>query len=247
VSRRTLAPLAAVLGLVLAGSAAGGAAQHTPTLAEAAGSDAAPPVDPSLIAVRLTRAEAALSDAAQSWDAANRSGMLGSLKAARSQATRALNAARYLVKTVPPTPVGDDGFADGGAPVGIAYAGPEDTLFSVLVLEHDVAATTIGLLTAKDAKTASIRTTWVSAVVSSYGARNKAIEFIHSRKANAPTFATLMPGLLPMFRDELQQINGRLTMNKFGPKLRASLKTAVAQVKKARKLVNTYWPPIPGD
>ncbi len=241
-SRATLAPLAAVLGLVLAASAAGGATQNTPPVAEAAGGDAVPG-DPSIVAIRIARAEAALGQAGVAEDANDRAGMLAAVKAARLNAARALNAARYLVKTAPPTPVGD-GLADG-APVGIAYGGPEATLFSVLILQHDVAATAIGLMTAKGAKTATLRKAWASAVLDSFAQRNKTIAFIHARKANAPTFATLMPGLLTMFKDELKEINGRLKMNKFGPNLRASLANGATRVKNSRTLVKKYWPPTP--
>jgi hypothetical protein len=56
-----------------------------------------------------------------------------------------------------------------------------------------------------------------------------------------------MPGVVPQVNDELKEINGRLKMTGFTGSLRTSLLRARTRATKSRKLVNTYWPPVPAD
>jgi hypothetical protein len=244
-SLRTLALLAVALGLILAAPAAGGAAQNSVPPAEAAG-DGAPQVIPSIVNTRIARAHAALQRASSYMDGKQVTKVAAALNVARANGTYAWNAAKYVIKTTPPTPAGDvvpDGTGAGGA----LYAGPEDTAFAVLSLQHDVVSTVVGLMTQANAKSPSLRRSWLNAIVSSQATRNAAVAFIHSRKPPGPTWVTVMPNVVPLVNDELKDLNGRMKMTGFTGTLHRSLVKARKRAIKTRTLVNKYWPPAPAD
>ena len=152
--------------------------------------------------------------------------------------------------------------AAGGAVAG-AVASPEDTAFAVLSLQHRMATLATGLIdTAHSTLLSSLSTTLFTAL----NGRDQAIAYIHSIDTPAPAAAadgmvaaaagtaptgsawgTVMPGLIPLIDDELQQVNGTLA----DPTLRAGtrhiLQDALAQDTKAESTVNQFWPPLPAD
>jgi hypothetical protein len=243
-SLRTLAPLAVALGLIVAAPAAGGAVQNGGPPVEAAG-DGAAPLIPSIVNTRIVRAQAALRRASRHADRRQPAKLVGALNSARAQARYAWNAANYVIRTTPPSPAGD-ALPDGTEAAAGAYAGREDTAFAALSLQHDVVATTVGLMTQVDAKTKALRTSLINAISSSQAVRNRAVAFIHTRKLPG-TFPTVMPNLVPLANDEVRELNGRMKMTGFAGTLRKSLLKSRLRAVKTRKLVNKYWPPAPAD
>jgi hypothetical protein len=243
-SLRTLAPLAVVLGLIVAAPAAGGAARSAAPPAEAAG-DAPAALIPSIVNTRIVRAQAALRRARAYSDSAQTTKAVAALNVATAQAGFAWNAAAYVIRTTPPT-AGDDAVPDGDAAAGAAYAGREDTAFAALSVQHDVVATTVGLLTQAGGKNTALRKSWVNAISSSQAVRNRAVAFIHTRKLPG-TFPTVMPGLVPLANDEVKELNGRIKLTGFTGTLRKSLLASRVRAVKTRTLVNRYWPPVPAD
>jgi hypothetical protein len=255
-SLRTLAPLVVALGLIVAAPAAGGSGQNTGPPAEAAGTPP-PPVIPSIVNTRIVRAQAALVRAAKYTDANQLPQAVTALNSASANAVYAWNAAKYVIRSTPPP--ADDALPDGDEATG-AYAGPEDTAFAALSVQHDVIDTTVGLLTQANAKNVAVRKSWVNAIAKSQAARNAAIAYIH-KLAPPPTddgvgadgpdagalWPTVMPGLVPLANDEIKQLNGRMKMTGFTGTLRKSLLASRTRSVKTRTLVNRYWPPVPAD
>jgi hypothetical protein len=235
--RQTLVPLTAALGLV----AAVPATAATPPATATGG--AASALTPSIVATHIARAEAALARAARFADQGQTSRVPTELKAARVQASSAWNAARYVIKTSPPTAAGA-ALPDGTGAGGPVYAGREDTAFAALGLYHDIIATTVGLATQLGAKSNALRTSWVDALAAAQAGRTAAVRYIHGLKAQG-TFPTVMPGLVPLVNDEIKQLNGRMKLTGFTGTLRRSLLRARTRNTATRKLVNTYWPPVP--
>jgi hypothetical protein len=150
--------------------------------------------------------------------------------------------------------------ASGGAVAG-AVASPEDTAFAVLSLQHRMATLATGLIdTAHSTLLSSLSTTLFTAL----NGRDQAIAYIHSIDTPAPaaaaggTVATaagtaptgsawgaVMPGLVPLIDDELQQVNGTLADTTLRPGTRHVLLDALAQDTKAESAVNQFWPPLP--
>jgi hypothetical protein len=240
---RTLALLAVALGLIVAAPAAGGPPHSTGPSAHAAGSGAAP-IIPSLVNTRIVRAQAALRRAAAYADSNQPAKVVAALNTSRAQARFAWNAAAYVIKTSPPSVVGD-ALPDGTEGAG-GYAGREDTAFAALSLQHDVVEATVGLLTQKGAKSKALRTSWINAISSSQAVRNSAVAFIHKR-TKPGTFPSVMRNLIPLANDELKELNGRMKMTGFTKPLRTSLLRSRTRALKTRTLVNRYWPPVPAD
>jgi hypothetical protein len=233
-SLRTLIPLALVLGLVLAAPGAGGSAPE----AHASGTGA-PPVAPSLVNFRIVRVEATLQRARDYGNAntAQLSKAASALAVARAQTTSAFNSAKYLIKTMPPTPAGD------ALDDAVVYGGPEDAAFAVLSLQHDL-ITAAGEMIASTTNKA-LRKSWFSAIAAGQAKRAVLVSFIHSHKPANPNWATVMPGLVPQLNDEVKLINGKLVATKAKGKLRKAMVAVRKQATKTRANVNKYWPPAP--
>ena len=63
----------------------------------------------------------------------------------------------------------------------------------------------------------------------------------------AATFDTVMPGLVPQFDDELQQIEAQQDGGAVVPTGKKILNDAELQVTKTERTVNQFWPPLPAD
>jgi hypothetical protein len=241
-SLRTLAVPALALGLVLAALVAG-AAWATVRPAEATGSSAVAPL-PSIVNTRIVRAEATLARMGASADANQLSKVPSRLSNALGQTADAWGAAKYVIRTTPPTPAGD-AVDDGNGGAAGAYAGPEDTAFAVLSLQHELIAATATMINKSAAKTASLRKSWFKTIVSAQNRRNAAIAFIHKRKPADPTWATVMPGLLPQLNDEAKELSGDVATTKANRTLRKSMLAVRKNALKTRGLIKKYWPPVP--
>jgi hypothetical protein len=253
---KLLAPLALAVGLVAAAPASGAPP------ARSAGGDVVALTYPSIVNVRLVQAQKALDRAIYYEGDAQPNKAAASLKVARTNMSKAWLGAKYVIEHAPPPVAGDDGFAyaSGGAPVAGTVAGPEDTAFAVLTLQHQVATTAIGLSdTAKGALLSTVSTTIFAAM----NQRDAAIKYIHALPAPPATddsidagasgaevvasWATVMPNAIPLLDDEIQQINGMQDDRSLSSGARRILNAAELQATKTEKTINQWWPPLPAD
>jgi hypothetical protein len=242
------------LSVVTAATGVGGPPAHT------AGGDVGPLTYPSLVDVRLVRAEAALARAVEYADTAQADKAVVELTTARIQLRKAWIGAKYVVDHAPPPVAGDGSVGRISVAVAPPNAAISDTAFAVLSLQHEVAATSVGLIdTAKGTLLSSLSTTIFAAL----NGRDAAIAYIHSiepppvagdgrapaRTSGAPvggTFATVMPNAASQVDDEILQLDGTLAA---GTSLGAArvLRAAELQAVKTQKTINTYWPALPAD
>jgi hypothetical protein len=231
--------------------------------ASTAGDGAGVLVYPPIANVPMVRARKALDRAVDAADDGRPKQAVAALTVVRLQMAKAWTGARYVIEHAPPPPAGDDiiGAVAGDGPVAPSYAGPEDTAFAVLTLQHDVATTAIGELdTARRPVLGALAATANAAVRS----RDAAISYIHQRPAPpatddvaaarpagdtvVPTWATVMPQVVPQLDTELQQIDATRPARSLAPAGRRFLRAAQLQVAKTRQAVATWWPPLPaGD
>jgi glycerol-3-phosphate responsive antiterminator len=273
---KAVLPLALVLGLVTAGTAAastGAAGKHSSRhSARAAGGDV-PPVLPSIVRVNITRGEKALDHANSYVDKDNPAKAIISLKNARRNMYAAWKGAVYVIQTAPPPPADSasvhkasrKAHKSGGAVTGgTVYADPVTTAVAVLGFQHDVATAGIGMTDgAKGTLLGAVNTTIFAAL----DRRDAAIKFIsqlppppaaaarvhaslHAHAAGTPVavdFPTLMPGVVPDISDEIQEIQGELANGAVVPTGKKILRDALVQDLLTTNTINTLWPPVPAD
>jgi hypothetical protein len=263
VSLRLVAPLAlaGALGLAAAPTLVSSSPNVAPALADpgpvahASGDSGGAEVYPSLVNAPLVRAEAALERCTTAVDQGRLADAPVELAAVRTNMGKAWSGARFVIRTAPP-PVAGEG-SIGYTPTGGPTASPESTGFAVLNLDHDVIGTSLGLLDGADP---SILGDLRGTIRGAINARTAAIDFIKSiappppapdargsaEASGAPVAAgwdSLMPGLVPMFDDEIQQmsaINSDPTTEQF-------LSNWQDKVDADKATVNQTWPPVPGD
>jgi hypothetical protein len=252
-SFKALAAAVVALGLVTVAPAAAGVPAHI------AGGDAGPLLYPSIVNVRLVRTEAALERAVEFVDTAQVDKAVAQLSVARIQLRKAWTGAKYVIDTAPP-PVAADGAvgrSSGGAIPGASpYADQYATGLAVISLQHDVAATSFGLIeSANTALLSSLSTTIFTAL----NGRDAAIAYFHSKDTPAPAstarangtpvvagWGSVMPQAIPLLADELQQING---MQKGTVSLGVGrvLRAGELQDLKTQQTLNRFWPPAPAE
>jgi hypothetical protein len=260
-SLRTMALIALGAALVVAAPAVGtsvSSSQGANPPAQIAGGDVAPPL-PSLVNTRLVRAQSALASATADFDQNQPAQAVVPVGAAVSNVTKAWGAEKYIIKTTPPPPAGDGILPDGGAVGVAAYAGPEDTGFAVLSAQHDIVVTSVGMV---ETTNAALQKSLLSSITSAQAATETAIRYIHSIAPPPPpadagvqpdggavgsTWAIVMPNLVPLLDDEIQEITGRKALNKFPAAVQTALTNAQAKAITAKNLVNQWWPPVPAD
>jgi hypothetical protein len=255
-SFRTMALIALGAALVVVAPAVGtsvSSSQGANPPAQIAGGDVAPPL-PSLVNTRLVRAQSALASATADFDQNQPAQAVVPVGAAVSNVTKAWGAEKYSIKTTPPPPAGDGVLPDGTGGAVTAYAGPEDTGFAVLSAQHDVVVTSVGMV---ETTNAALQKSLLSSITSVQAARLTAIKYIHSiapppaddgvqaDDEGAPTWDTVMPNLVPILDDEIQEITGRKALNKFPAAVQTALTNAQARAITAKNLINQWWPPVP--
>jgi hypothetical protein len=268
----TLAIAAALTGLVAVASGAttsGSTPQPTgvyvPPVAHAAGGSVATPTYPSLVNTRMVRAQAALDSASALFDQGQAAAAAVELAAVRTNLTAAWAAEQYYIEHAPP-PVAGAGSYNGGAHTSGSgagagpYASPEDTGFAVLTLQHTVLTTALGFIdTASGTSVNDLRLTIRTALKG----REGAIAYVHkipppppagkpqkkakaSGGAIASSWATVMPNLLGLIDDEIQQIKGTRALN---PTLTKDVLKSFSNWRlrdvDTKDLINKYWPPLP--
>jgi len=241
----------AVAGLVSVGAAAGAAPAHV------AGGDAGPPLYPSIVNVPMIRAEAALQRAEEYADTAQADKAIAQLTLARAQMRKAWTGAKYVIDTAPPPVAGDGAFgrASGGALPGASpYADQYTTAGGVLSLQHDVAATAMGLL---DSASGTLMSSLSSTIFAALNTRDTAIAYIHTKDVPAAPagearasggaiagWATTMQAVNPQLDDEMQFVDGTIKAGVSGG-AKKILNAAEAQDLRSERTINTYWPPLP--
>jgi hypothetical protein len=261
---RVILPLALAAGAVAASPAAAaksGTAGRGP-VAHAAGGAVGPPVYPGLVNSRLVRTQKALDRAVDLADDGQTDKAISSLYTARLQVKLAWKAAKRVVETAPPPPVGGMARADG-APVAkaAAVADAYTTAGGVLEMQHAVAQTGIGMI---DSAHGTFRDSLSKTIFTALDQRDLAVAYIHSidvppppgdglvaRMSGAPvggSWGTVMPGVGDQVDDEINQIEGALALSAtMGTGIKRVLKDAEFQAIKTQRLVTTYWPPVVGD
>jgi hypothetical protein len=163
---------------------------------------------------------------------------------------KAWTAAKYVIEHTPAP--------DPEAEAVSAFAAPADTAAAVLNLQHDVVATSLGLLDVAGPDLAAALRGTISGTLS---ARDAAVNDIHTiapppvaeegsvqaEASGAPvggTFDLVMPALVPLLDDEIQQANATA----LSPATVPNFGAWVAQKATATEgLINTFWPPVVGD
>jgi hypothetical protein len=256
-SFRTMALIALGAALVVAAPAVGtsvGSSHGANPPVQIDGGDVAPPI-PSLVNTRLVRVESALARATADFDENQPAQAVVPVGAAVSNLTKVWGAAKYIIKTAPPPPADAGIQPDGTGGAVTAYAGPEDTTFAVLSAQHDAVVTSVGMV---ETINAALQKSLLSSISTIQAARLTAIKYIHSIAPPPPadgvqpdgtgagsTWDTVMPNLVPILDDEIQQIKGRQALNKFPAAVQSALTNARGQAQDAKDLVNQWWPPVP--
>ncbi len=269
-SHRIVLPLGvagALVGLVAVAAATGpmGPAPTPPSplspgsLATASGGSAGALVYPSLVDIHLVRSEAALGRAEADVDHGSAVKAASEMRIAATHMVAAWRATKYVIKTTPPPPVSDRAGASGGAPAGGSYASPPDTGAAVLGLRHDVVTTSLGLF----GVTPALDTVLANTIRSVAASRSAAVRYIHAIAPPPPpgdgragasggaigaTWDSVMPGVLPVLDDEIQALRGTVKLTPtLSTTVTTAIKAVVAEDKKTKSAINTFWPPIVGD
>src|SRR4051812_16270782 len=248
---RAVAPLVLVgLVAVAPASAKSGGAPHD---VQASGGGGGTLIYPSIVNRPLGRGERALGRASDYVDKDKSDKAIVALKSARRNMYAAWRGAKYLIDHAPPPAPDSDGWikslsvhkAGSGGP---AAASVPETAFAVLTLQHDAGTTAFDIMDGgKGTLLAAANTT----VFAALNRRDQAIAYIHQVAPPAPvesgavrssgpvhasgapvavTFDTVMPGLVPEFDDELQQIGGLQDGGALVPKAKTLLNDAQAQI-----------------
>jgi hypothetical protein len=245
---------AVAAALVAAAPAAAAPAGDSP-IAKASGGDA-PPIIPSLIQTRITRVNNAIDRLTNYVDDNDVAGVDRTGKVIRRQLAAAWRGAVWYIKN-PPPPVGDDARVHARASQDDAPVVADQFTAAAAVYEtqHQVAAT-IAQLT--DGARVPILNTMSRTLFWTLDARDKAVATTHALDVppdegeeggdDAASFATVMPGVVAGFDDEIQQIKGLKSDAKdLRPGGTKILNSALAQTLLTELQVNTFWPPVTED
>jgi hypothetical protein len=238
----TLIALAVTPNLISEGSAQASVPVPAP-VAHAAGTDAITFVYPSIVNVRLVRAEAALASATAAVDSGNQTEAVADIISARTNMVKAWTGVRTIIRvTPPPDPEAEP---DPTAPT------PGDTAFAVFNLQHEVITTSLGLL---DGAGAPLAATLRGTISGTLAARDAAVELIHTLTPPPPAdpeaeaepgpFDTVMPTVVPLLADEIQQASATLVSASTAPNF---LPFVVTTATATENVINTLWPPVVDD
>jgi hypothetical protein len=272
---RAVLPAALAIGLVMAPAALAdsGSTKSGHVRAKAAGSDGPPPVLPSLVRTRIARGTKAIERAGDWVDQEDSAKAVVSLRNVRRNMYAAWRGAVDVVENAPPPPPPGDGLRHVirvhgrvNAHASATYLSPEETAVAVLNFQHDVAGAAYGLL---DGAKGALRDAVSTTIFAALNRRDMAVVYIHNRpvppppppdlaRASAhahaadedapPSFATLMPGVVPDLDDELAQTKGLIRGGALTPGEKRIMGQARAQLLETKDQINTWWPPLPaGD
>jgi hypothetical protein len=140
---------------------------------------------------------------------------------------------------------------------GPVFADGPTAVFNVLTSQYSAATAAVGI--APDTKgelLAKVKTTLNTAIV----LRNRLVKVVHAASPPAPaeadsvkarasqeegavTFDLVMPGLIALIDDELQQMQAAAADSAVPSDAKAVLTSAIAADQQIETVVNTYWPP----
>jgi hypothetical protein len=182
----------------------------------------------------------------------------------RVKASTFVKAARKAIRASRARAAGKDGWVTAhtsGAPaVGPTFADGPTAVFNVLTSQYSAATAAVGM--APDTKGGlldKVKTTLNTAIV----LRNRLVKIVHQAAPPAPaeegrvqarasqegvtTFDMVMPGLVALIDDELQQMQAAAADTSIPADSKAILTSAVAADQQVEALVNQYWPPVPAE
>jgi hypothetical protein len=142
---------------------------------------------------------------------------------------------------------------------GPAIADAPTAVFNVLTSQYDAATGAVGM--APDTKgnlLSKVKTTLTTAIV----LRNRLVKVVHTAAPPAPAaagsvnahasgapvatgFDTVMPGLVVLIDDELQQMQAAKADSAIPAAVKDMLTSAIAADQQIESLVNQFWPPAP--
>jgi hypothetical protein len=181
----------------------------------------------------------------------------------RVKASTFVKAARKAIRASRARAAGNDGWVtahtSGGAPAGPTFADAPTAVFNVLTSQYSAATAAVGM--APDTKGGlldKVKTTLNTALV----LRNRLVKVVHAAAPPAPaeegsvhahasggavvgSFDTVMPGLVALIDDELQQMQAAAADSSIPADSKAILTSAIAADQQIEALVNQYWPPVP--
>jgi hypothetical protein len=148
----------------------------------------------------------------------------------------------------------------GGA-VGPAFADGPTAVFDVFTSQYNAATAAVDM--APDTKgklLAKVQTTLNTAII----LRNRLVKIVHAATPPAPadagrvhahssggavvgSFDTVMPGLIVLLDDELQQMQAMAQDSSVPSASQAIVTKAIAADQQIENLVNQFWPPVPAD
>ena len=272
--RSTLLPVALAVALAAATPPAAHAAAPR---AHFDGGDA-PAIVPSIIQTRITRTENALDRLTQAVDDNDAAGVTRTGKTIRRQMAAAWRGAVYYLKNPPAPPVEDMARAGGAKsraqvravakhhkararaaddPTGPVIADPPTAMLAVFQLQHEVAATMAELT---DGARVPVLDAMSKTLFFTLDRRDKAIATAHALEPppdpeggeggeDAPaTIASVMPQVVPLLDDEVQQIRGlQSDATDLRPGGVAILRAGLTQTLLTELTINSIWPPVVGD
>jgi hypothetical protein len=265
--RSTLLPVALAAALAVAAPATAHAASGG---AHFDGGDA-PPIIPSIIQTRVTRTENALDRLTEAVDDNDAAGVTRTGKTIRRQMAAAWRGAVYYLKNPPAPPIEDLARAGGSRhkaaaehgkaharvaddPTGPVIADPPTAMLAVFQLQHEVASTMAELT---DGARVPILDAMSKTMFFTLDRRDKAVATAHALEPppdpdageDAPaTIASVMPQVVPLLDDEIQQIRGlQSDATDLRPGGVAILRAGLTQTLLTELTINTIWPPVVGD
>jgi len=242
---------AVVASALLIGAAPAAAESREPApIAHASGDPVT--IIPSIVQTRLTRVDNAIERLTDYVDDGDTAGVDRTGKVIRRQLAAAWRGAKYYVANAPVPSEDAPEPADDAALI----ADPPTAAFAVFESYHAVAAT-IGQLV--DGARVPILNSMSTTLYWTLDSRDKAIAAARTfdppvdpegeePEGEAASFATVMPGTIAHFDDEIQQLKGlQADATDLRPGGARILRLALAQTLLSENAVNTYWPAVVED
>jgi hypothetical protein len=268
-------PVAIAAGLVAAAPAAASQSAADPTAQASGGGGGAPPPLPALVRTRVRRIENALDRLTENVDDGDAVTAAKTAKVIRRQMAAAWRGTEYYIKNAPPPPVAGDSRVhvkelapkarariSGGAPAAGTIADAPTTTIAAFQMQDDVISTIVQLT---DGARVPLLDAMSTTLFYALDRRDTAVEDVHTLQppppppaqdssvhahasggAIASTFGAVMPQVVGMIDDEIQQIDAlQSDATDLRPGAKKILRDAEAQALLTQRKVNTYWPPLP--
>jgi hypothetical protein len=250
----SLAVLASLTAVIPAGNAV-------------AGGDV-PPQNPSVVGQPITRTGNALDAAVGAIDEGKGATAAGPLRASRKYLIRSYNGARFVrlarrhVRSARSSASSGSGWIKAQTSqddaVGPVIADTPTAVFNVFTSQYDAATAAIGMVPDTTGNLLNrVRTVLNTAIV----LRNRLVKIVAAAEPPVPaddaqaaqdaddvaTFATVMPGLIVLLNDEIQQMQATMQDNSVPAASSAVLSNALAADNQIATRLNTLWPPVVDD